>query len=199
MSGSVKDAGLLRRGLRLEYFTVTWNALEAVVAVVAGVAAGSVALIGFGLDSIVEVFAATVVIWELTGTHEDREARALKLIAASFFALAVYVSVQAVYDLVTGARPSESVPGIILAVVSLIVMPVLALGKRRVGKALGSATLLADSTETLLCSYLSAILLGGLVLNASLGWWWADPVAGLGIAYLAVREGLEAWRSDHDD
>jgi hypothetical protein len=154
---------------------------------------------GFGLDSIVEVFAATVVIWELTGTHEGREATALKLIAASFFALAVYVSVQAVYDLVTRARPSESVPGIILAVVSLIVMPALALGKRRVGRALGSATLLADSTETLLCSYLSAILLGGLLLNASLAWWWADPVAGLGIAYLATREGLEAWRGDHDD
>jgi divalent metal cation (Fe/Co/Zn/Cd) transporter len=185
---------LRRRGLRLEYLTVAWNVIEGVVAVWAGIAAGSIALVGFGLDSMIEVFAASVVIWEFKGASEERQGRALRLIAISFFVLAAYVTVEAVRDLIVGSEAAESVVGIILAAASLAVMPVLAVAKRRTGRELGSPTLLADATETLLCSYLSAILLTGLVLNATVGWWWADPLAAIGIAYLAVREGLEAWR-----
>jgi divalent metal cation (Fe/Co/Zn/Cd) transporter len=187
---------LRRRGLRLEYATIGYNALESVVAIASGIAAESIALIGFGLDSVVEVFAASVVVREFRGVTEDRTRRALRLIAISFFVLAAYVTVEAVRDLLVGAEPAESVPGIILAGASLLVMPALAVAKRRTGRQLGSPTLLADATETLLCSYLSAILLAGLLLNATVGWWWADPLAALGIAYLAVREGVEAWRGD---
>lgn len=192
--GSVST--LRRRGLLLEYLTIGWNVLEAVVAVWAGITAGSIALVGFGLDSLIEVFAATVVVWELRGASEEREERALRLIAVSFFALATYVTVEAIRDLVVGSEAAGSPVGIVLAIVSLILMPALAIAKRRVGRAMDSATLVADSTETFLCSYLSAILLGGLVLNATVGWWWADPLAAIGIAYLAAREGLEAWRGD---
>jgi divalent metal cation (Fe/Co/Zn/Cd) transporter len=194
--GERVDPGLLRRGLRLEYFTISWNLVEAVVAVGFGVVAGSIALIGFGFDSLIEVFAASVVIWELKGTGEDRERQALRLIAVSFFALAVYVSFESVRDLVTHAEPAESVPGIALALVSLAVMPLLARAKRRTGEAMGSPTLVADAAETMLCSLLSLILLIGLLLNAVVGWWWADPVAAVGIAILAIREGLEAWRGE---
>jgi divalent metal cation (Fe/Co/Zn/Cd) transporter len=161
----------------------------------AGIAAGSIALVGFGLDSVIEVFAASVVVWELRGDpDEERERKALRFIAISFLALATYVSVEAVRDLIIRAEPAESLPGIVLAVVSLVVMPLLAVAKRRTGQKMGSATLLADSTETPLCSYLSAVLLAGLLLNATVGLWWADPVAALGIAFLALREGLEASR-----
>lgn len=190
---------LQRRGLRLEYLTVAWNALEAVVAVVSGLAVGSIALVGFGLDSTVEIFAASVVIWQLRGVAEEREQRALRLIGWSFFALAAYVSVEAVRDLVVGAEAGESVVGIGLATASLIAMPLLGLAKRRTGQRLDSSTLVADSAETFLCAYLSAILLAGLVLNATAGWWWADPIAAIGIAALAVREGREAWEGDAED
>ena len=190
---------LRHRAFLLEYLTIAWNSVEAVVAVAFGIAARSIALVGFGLDSLVEVFAASVVVWQLRGLSEERERRALRLIAYSFFALAAYVTVEAVRDLVVGAEASESVPGIVLAAISLAIMPLLAFGKRRTAHLMGSAVLLADSKETLLCSYLSAVLLVGLVLNATIGWWWADPVAGVGIAYLAIREGLEAWRSDEHD
>ncbi|MGH2708637.1 MAG: cation diffusion facilitator family transporter [Actinomycetota bacterium] len=186
-------AELRRRGLRLEYLTIGWNAIEAVVAVAAGITASSIALVGFGLDSVIEAFAASVVIWELRGLGKARERRALRLIALSFFALAAYVVVQAVRDLVVGSEARESVVGIALAAVSLVAMVALAVAKRRTGRRLGSPTLVADSAETLLCAYLSAILLAGLVLNAVLGWWWADPLAAVGIAGLALREGREAW------
>lgn len=186
------------RAFRLEYLTIGWNVVEAVVAVAAGIAAGSLALIGFGLDSLIEVFAATVVVWQLRGVSEERERRALRLIALSFLVLAGFVVVEAVRDLLIGAEAKESVVGIVLATVSLVVMPALAVAKRRTAKRMGSATLMADSTETLLCSYLSAILLAGLVLNATVGWWWADSLAALGIAFLAAREGLEIWSGDHD-
>ncbi|MGH9116991.1 MAG: cation transporter [Acidimicrobiales bacterium] len=159
-------------------------------------AAGSLALVGFGLDSFVEVFAGSVVLWHLAGVDERRQRRALRLIGVSFFALAAYVMVEAVRDLVSGAEAGESTVGLALAVVSLVVMPALAWAKRRTGQALADPVIVADSTETLLCSYLSVILLVGLALNASLGWWWADPLAGLGIAALAVREGVEAWRGE---
>ena len=187
---------LRRRGLRLEYLTIGWNVLEGIVAIASGVAAGSVALVVFGLDSFIEVGAAGVVVWELKGIDENREKKALRIIGATFFVLAGYVAITATRDLLLRERPSESVPGLVLAAASLLVMPGLAWAKRRTGKRLGSATLVADSAETLLCSYLSAILLVGLALNAAFGWWWADPLAAYGIAVLAVREGREAWRGD---
>jgi|SRR5581483_1537818 len=188
---------LAQRGLRLEYLTIAWNVLEGLIAIGAGIAAGSIALVVFGLDSFIEVAAAAVVVWELRGGSEDRERTALRLIAATFFALAGYVAVSATRDLILAERPQESIAGIAIAVASLIVMPVLAAAKRRTGRALNSNTLVADSAETLLCTYLSAILLAGLALNAAFGWWWADPVAAYGIAILAVQEGREAWRGDN--
>jgi divalent metal cation (Fe/Co/Zn/Cd) transporter len=195
---ALERSSLRRRGLLLEYVTIGWNIVEAGVAIFAGVAAGSIALIGFGLDSLIEVFAATVVVWQLRGMAENRERKALRLIAVSFFVLAAYVSLEANRDLVVGSEAVESDIGIALAAVSLVVMPVLGILKRRVGRAMDSRTLVADSTETLLCSYLSAILLAGLVLNATVGWWWADPLAAIGIAALAAREGLEAWTGGPD-
>ncbi|TML89736.1 MAG: hypothetical protein E6G06_13825 [Actinobacteria bacterium] len=186
-----------RRGLRLEYLTIGWNAVEAAVALTAGIAAGSIALIGFGLDSIVEVFAACVVVWQMRGAlSAERDRMALRLIAVSFYLLAAYVTVDALRDLIGGSAARESTVGIVMAVLSLVAMQWLARAKRRTGEALHSHTLVADASETALCAYLSAILLGGLVLNATVGWGWADPVAAIGIATLAVREGREAWRGD---
>ena len=187
---------LLRFGLRLEYLTISWNLIEAVAAIGFGLAAGSIALVGFGFDSTVEVLAASVVIWELRGVGTNRERLALRLIAISFFVLTAYVGSQAVRDLLTRAEPHESVPGIVLAAMSLVVMPLLAIAKRRTGEAMGNAPLIADAAETMLCSLLSLILLVGLLLNATAGWWWADPVAAIGIAALAFREGIEAWRAE---
>jgi divalent metal cation (Fe/Co/Zn/Cd) transporter len=191
---------LLRRAVVLEYVSLAYNVLEAVVGLVAGVAAGSVALIGFGLDSVVESSSASILLWRLRaegrGAHaEEVERRAVRLVALAFFALAAYVGVQSALDLAAGARPDASVPGIILATASLIVMPVLARRKRRAARALDSRSLEADSTQTTLCTYLSAVLLAGLIANATLGWWWADPVAGLGIAAFAAKEGTELWRT----
>lgn len=191
------DVRLRRRAVWLAWATVAWNTIEAVVAIAAGSAAGSIALISFGLDSTVEVASAGVIIWQFSGVEEkQREQRALRLIGASFFALAAYVAVQAVADLANGSEPDTSAVGIALAALSLIVMPALALAKRRTGTQLTSATVTADSQQTLLCAYLSAVLLIGLLLNATVGWWWADPVAGLVIAALAAREGLEAWNGE---
>jgi divalent metal cation (Fe/Co/Zn/Cd) transporter len=196
---------LRRRGLVLAGLTITWNVVEAIVAVAAGVAAGSIALVGFGFDSTIEVLSAWVVVWqfraELRGGYDrDRERRALRLIAGTFFVLAGYIVIEAGRDLfITDSQANESPIGIALAALSLAVMPVLAWAKRHTAERLGSHTLHADAAETLLCSWLSATLLAGLVLNASLGWWWADPVAALGIATLAAREGLEAWRGDTGD
>lgn len=188
--------GLRRWAIALAWATVAWNTVEAIVAIVAGSAAGSVALVSFGLDSTIEVASALVIIWQFSGIDEQREQRALRLIAISFFALALYVAVRALIDLVATNEPDASTVGIILAVVSLVVMPTLALAKRRVGRDLGSVTVTADSNQTLLCTYLSAVLLVGLVLNATVEWWWADPIAALIIAALAAREGLEAWNGD---
>jgi divalent metal cation (Fe/Co/Zn/Cd) transporter len=187
---------LERRARLLAWLTIAWNTLEGLVAISAGAAAGSLALVGFGLDSFVEVFAGTVVLWQLRGAPEERERRALRLIALSFFALAAYVVVEAARELLAHDEAGESIVGIVLAAVSLAVMPALAVVKRRVGNELGNPVVIADSTETALCSYLSAILLAGLALNAAVGWWWADPLAAIGIAVLAIREGLEAWRGD---
>lgn len=187
---------LERRGRLLAWVTIAWNAIEGVIAVGAGIGAGSLALIGFGLDSFIEVFAGGVVLWQLRGIPEERERAALRLIAVSFFLLGGYVVAEAARDLLAGNEAAESPVGIALAAVSLAVMPALAWAKRRTGRALSNAVIVADSTETALCAYLSAILLAGLALNATVGWWWADPLAALGIAALAVREGREAWRGD---
>lgn len=190
---------LIRRAVRLEWFTIIWNIIEAVVAIGAGIAAGSIALVGFGFDSSIEGFAATVVLWQLRGAEDEaRKERALKLIAITFFVLAGYVVFESVRDLVTNAEPETSGIGIGVAIISIIVMPTLGFAKRRLADTMGSAVLRADAAETFLCSWLSVILLTGLVLNATVGWWWADPVAALGIAWLALREGREAWSGDDD-
>jgi divalent metal cation (Fe/Co/Zn/Cd) transporter len=189
----------LQRGLNLEYFTITWNAIEAFVGMAAGIAAGSVALVGFALDSIVEASSGGILLWRLhaeahgSRPAEEIERRAIRLVAVAFLAPASYVGGGAAFDLFSGARPDESPVGIGLAVVSLIVMPVLARRKNVVAKELDSRALQADSTQTTLCTYLSAILLFGLVTNALFGWWWADSVAGLGIAAFAAKEGRELW------
>ena len=198
MATSTRDRSqLVRRATLLARLTITWNVVEGIVAIGAGVGAGSLALVGFGLDSFVEVFAGVVVLWHIRGEGaEDRERRALRLIALSFFAIAAYVVAEAARDLLTGSEAGESSVGVGLAMVSLIVMPLLAWAKRRTGRAMGDAVVLADATETALCSYLSVVLLVGLALNATVGWWWADPVAGIVIAALAVREGREAWRGE---
>ncbi len=193
---------LRRRAQLLAWATIGYNALEAVVAIGAGVVAGSIALVSFGLDSCVEVLSAVAVSWQFAGRgvhSEEREARTLRLVAVAFLALAAYVAFESTRTLVFSTeRAEESAVGIGLAAVSLAVMPVLSLAKRRTGRALGSAAVVADSTQTMLCTYLSGVLLVGLVLNSQLGWWWADPFAGLVIAAVALREGIEAWRGDTD-
>jgi divalent metal cation (Fe/Co/Zn/Cd) transporter len=196
---------LRRQGLALAGLTIAWNVIEAVVAITAGIAAGSIALVGFGFDSTVEVMSSVVVVWQFrgearSGYDEGRERLALELIAVSFFVLATYVVFESTRDLFfTDGQAGESTVGIVLAALSLLVMPGLAVAKRRTADALGSPTLRADSRETLLCAWLSAALLGGLILNAALGWSWADPVAALAIAAFAAKEGVEAWRGDDDD
>jgi divalent metal cation (Fe/Co/Zn/Cd) transporter len=192
----------IRTGLRLEYFTISWNVLEAVVGLVAGIAVGSVALVGFALDSVVESASGGVLIWRLqaekqgTRTAEEVERKAVRAVAVGFFVLAAYVGARSVFDLVTRAAPEESIPGIVLAAVSLVVMPLLAWRKRLAARALDSRSMQADSKQTTLCTYLSAFLLVGLGANALFGWWWADPVAGLAIAFFAAREGRELWTTE---
>lgn len=177
--------------------TITYNVIEAVVALTAGAVASSSALIGFGLDSIVEVLSAAAVAWQFAGPDpRRREKRALRLIAVSFFGLAAFVTVDAARSLLGGTEPEHSMVGIVLAAVSVIVMPTLSWFERRTGRELGSASAVADSQQTLICSYLSGVLLAGLLLNSLFGWSWADPVAALVIAGFAAREGVEAWRGD---
>ncbi|WP_240347449.1 cation transporter [Curtobacterium sp. 24E2] len=199
MAPVVPDRRLvLQRRIRLIVAaTITYNVIEAVIAIAAGSVASSTALIGFGLDSVVEVLSAAAVAWQFAGPDpEARERVTLKVIAVSFFALALYVSVDAVLTLTGLREPEHSTVGIVLAAVSLAVMPFLSLFERRTGKELGSASAIADSKQTLVCSYLSAAVLVGLLLNTLFGWSWADPVAGLVVVVFAVREGLEAWRGD---
>lgn len=191
-------AATLRRRIRIVVaITLTWNVIEAVVAVAAGGAASSAVLIGFGLDSIVEVLSAAAVAWQFAAPNPElREKTALRVIAVSFFALAAYVGLDSVLSL-TGLRdPEHSTVGIVIAALSLLVMPFLSWFERRTGRELGSASAVADSKQTLICTYLSAALLVGLLLNSLLGWAWADSLAALVIAVFAVREGLEAWRGD---
>ncbi|MGC5311522.1 cation transporter [Micromonospora zamorensis] len=192
-----RRAVLIRRVRLFVVLTITYNLIEAAVAIGAGAIASSTALIGFGLDSIIEVASATAVAWQFSGpNHERRERTALRVIAISFFALAGYVGIESVRALLGADRPEHSTIGLLLAAVSLAVMPILSAAQRRAGRELGSASAVADSKQTLLCTYLSAVLLVGLTVNSLFGWWWADPAAALTIAAVAVKEGRDAWRGD---
>jgi divalent metal cation (Fe/Co/Zn/Cd) transporter len=199
MPTDVSRSHHVSRGIVLEYLTIGWNALECLIAIAAGLVAGSVALIGFGVDSAIESGSGAVLLWRLyserSGKHvETAERRALKLVGLSFLLLAAYVALDSVGVLISRSAPSRSAVGIALAFASLIVMPLLARAKRKAAASLNSAALRADSRQTSLCAYLSAILLGGLVLNAISGWWWADPLAGLGMVPIIANEGREALR-----
>lgn len=188
---------LSRRVRLLVAATTAYNVVEAVVAIIAGTLASSTALIVFGLDSIIEVASAAAVAWQFFSTdHERPERTALRIIAVSFFALAAYVSVESVRALLGTDRAEHSTVGLVLAAVSLAVMPVLSAAQRRAARELGSASAVADSKQTLLCTYLSGVLLVGLAVNSLFGWWWTDPAAALVIAAVAVKEGREAWRGD---
>ena len=192
-----RRAVLNRRIRLLVAATIAYNVVEAVIALTEGTRVSSSALIGFGLDSVIEISSAAAVAWQFSADDpETREKTALRFIAFSFFALAAYVTVDAARTLAGVGEARPSTVGIVLAALSLVIMPVLSLAQRRAGRELGSLSAVADSKQTLLCTYLSAILLVGLVLNSVLGWSWADPVAALGIAAIAVREGINAWRGD---
>jgi len=191
---AIRDTERLRkRGLRLAWFIVVWDVIEGAVAVTAGLAAGSIALVGFGIDSTIEVFAASVVIWQLRGGAHARMHTALRLIAITFFVLAAYVAFESVRDLVGQDKAGESIVGIVLNVVALAVMVPVAIAQRRTGRELENEVLVAQSEETWLSNYLSISLLVGLGLNAAFGLWWADPIAALVVAGIALREGREAW------
>lgn len=197
----VNRVALVRRGRYLEYFTIGYNSLEGLIAVVAGVIAGSIALVGFGFDSLIEVTSGSVLLWRLhADVDEERrervEAISLRIVGACFVILAIYVTYDSVKSLIRREAPEESLVGIILAAVSLVVMPLLVRAKRRVARAINSGALMADSKQTELCTYLSAILLGGLLLNAVFGWWWADPIAAFIMVPIIVKEGIEALRGE---
>ena len=195
-----RRAVLTQRSLLLAYVTAGYNLLEGVIAVAAGATASSVALLGFGLDSFIEVSSALVVIWQFRAKlPEAREKLGLKLIAASFFALAVWISVDSVRHLFGAERADVSPVGIGVAAASVVIMPLLVGVKRATGRELGSATVIADSMQTLLCTYLSGVVLAGLLLNWAFSWTWADPLAALAIAGVAVKEGVAAWRGEQCD
>jgi divalent metal cation (Fe/Co/Zn/Cd) transporter len=189
-------ARLRRRGFWLEYASLVWMTVEAAVAIISGIIAASIALVGFGVDSVIEFFAAAVVIWQLRGGGEERGTRAVHLIGITFFVLAAYLAAESIRDLIGHARPEHSIPGLAVTAAALLVMPGLAIAKRRTGQALSNRTLIADSAETAFCAFTSGAALVGLGLNSWLGWWWADPAAALVIGALAIREGLEAWEDD---
>jgi divalent metal cation (Fe/Co/Zn/Cd) transporter len=192
----LRSPDAVQRGRRLEYLTLAWNSLEAVAAIAAGLIAGSIALVGFGLDSVIECFSGGVLLWRLRAGEEGerRERMALRLVGVSFLVLAIYVAYDAISSLARHETPEKSWFGVAVAIASLIAMPLLARAKRRVASQLNSGALHADSRQTDICAYLSAILLGGLLLNALLHWWWADPLAGLIMVPIIGREGVEALR-----
>ena len=186
-----------QRGKRLEYFTIAWNSLEGLVAVVAGTIAGSISLVGFGIDSFIEVTSGATLLWRMSvdanqQTRERNERLSIRVVGICFIALAVYVAYESVFDLIGKKAPEHSLTGIVLACVSLVVMSILSRAKNRVASELGSAAMKADAKQTDFCVYLSAILLAGLLLNAVLGWWWADPVAGLVMTPIIANEGVQA-------
>lgn len=192
-----RRATLVRRIRFFVIFTITYNVVEAVIALIAGTAASSSALIAFGLDSVVEVSSALAVAWQFAGRdHERREKQALRVIAFSFWGLAAFVAYDAVTGLLAGDAAQHSSVGIAIAAISLLIMPTVSYLERRAGRELGSQSAVADSKQTLLCAYMSAALLVGLLVNSLWGWWWADPIAALVIAGLAVREGVNAWKGN---
>jgi divalent metal cation (Fe/Co/Zn/Cd) transporter len=196
---SATREALVRRSFRLNIATLAYNSLEGAIAILAGLVAGSIALVGFGVDSLIELAASATALWRLSADldparRERAERVALPVVGGLFLALAAYVAVDAAQSLLRREAPSESVVGIVLAALSLVIMPLLARAKRRVAMQMGSGALAAEAEQTSLCAYLSAILLGGLVLNATLGWWWADPVAALAMVPVIAREGVEGVR-----
>ncbi len=199
--GLSNRASLVKRGRRLEYFTIAYNSLEGLIAVVAGLMAGSVALVGFGFDSLIEVTSGAALLWRLHSDADELrrervEAVTLRIVGVCFLLLAAYVSFDSIKSLIWREQPRESILGIVLAIASLIVMPLLVRSKRKVARGIKSGALMADSKQTELCTYLSAILLAGLLLNALLGWWWADPVAALIMVPIIVKEGIEGLRGE---
>jgi len=187
-----------KRARLLAGASVSYNTVESIVAISAGTVAGSGALISFGLDSIIEVSSGLVILWQFRHKiPESRERIALRLIAISFFALATYIAIDSTLSLLNGDRAEASPVGIVLASLSIAIMPALSIAQRRTGRSLGSGSVIADGSQTMLCSYLSVVLLLGLVLNATLGWWWADSLVALVIAGVAIREGLDAWQGKH--
>ncbi len=188
---------LLKRGLYLEYTTLVWNVVGVMIVVLVAFSANSVALAGFGLDSLIEIFASLVVIWQLKGVNQPREKLALRLIGTAFFVLALYVLIQSARTLLAQEHPGTSIPGIVWLSATLIVMLLLSWGKFYTGKRLNNPVLLTEGRVTLVDAYLAAAVLVGLGLNGLFGWWWADPLAGLVIVYYGTREGWEAWH--HED
>lgn len=192
---------LAQRGKRLEYFTIAWNSLEGLVAVIAGAIAGSISLVGFGMDSFIEVTSGATLLWRMSvdadeKSREKNERLSIRIVGACFIALAVYVACEGFSDLFGRKVPEHSIPGIALACVSLVVMPILSRAKKKVGNELGSEAMEADARQTDFCVYLSAILLLGLLLNAAFGWWWADPVAGLLMTPIIAKEGLKGLKGE---
>ena len=195
-TASLERTAVVRRGRRLECFTIAWNAMEGLVAVIAGVIAGSISLVGFGIDSFIEVTSGSVLLWRMSvdaevQRRELNERRALRTVGVCFLLLTAYIAYESVLDLWSRRAPEHSIPGIVLACASLVVMPLLSSAKRKVGRALGSAAMHADAKQTEFCAYLSAILLVGLLLNAFVGLWWADPVAALIMVPIIAKEGIE--------
>ena len=193
--------GITQRGKRLEYFTIAWNSLEGLVGVIAGLVAGSISLVGFGLDSFIEVTSGATLLWRMSvdadvQNRERNERLSLRIVGICFIGLAIYIAYEALSDLVRRQAPKHSVPGIVLACVSLVVMPGLSRAKKRVGRELGSGAMNADARQTDFCVYLSLILLVGLVLNVVAGWWWADPVAALIMVPIVANEGLDAIKGE---
>jgi divalent metal cation (Fe/Co/Zn/Cd) transporter len=201
-TGAADRAIGVARARQLAWLSLGWHAVEATVAIVAGIVAGSVALVGFGADSLVEMIAGLVVLWRFASRRSDSESaerRAQQLIAASFVLIAAYVGVEAVSNLLDGARPQTSWVGIGLALATLATMPPLAIAKNRVAHLIGSSATASEGRQNMLCAYLAAALLGGLLANTVLGWWWADPVVAIGIAAVALREARDAWRGESCD
>jgi divalent metal cation (Fe/Co/Zn/Cd) transporter len=197
---TIARQAIAHRGRRLEYFTIVWNFLEGLVAIAAGAVSGSISLVGFGIDSFIEVTSGATLLWRMSVDSDvERRGRnekvSLRIVGVSFLALAVYITYESVSDLAKKTIPEHSIPGIALACVSIVVMPILARAKRKVGNALSSAAMDADARQTDFCVYLSAILLAGLVLNAGLGWWWADPIAALTMVPIIAKEGFEGLKA----
>ena len=194
---SIDRGALARRGRRLEYVTIAWNMLEALAALISGLLAGSIALVGFGLDSVIEVVSGTALLWRLRQDADERrraaaERIALRIVGTCFIALSIYITVDSLHSLISRKAPEHSIAGIVVAIAALVAMPLLARAKRELARQLSSAALHADAKQTDFCMYLAAIVLGGLALNLLLGWWWADPLAGLVMVPIIAREGVTA-------